>query len=198
MRVADHVAGTSALAPAALPAPRALAVTLAGAWPCSTHATSGVSMSNWSVLGPAAQCVMPGTRKKRAKLLASPPFALRSDPIFSSDDTTAWYESLRSANGGDASNFARFFRVPGMTHCSAGPSTDQFDMLTPLVAWVEQGTAPASVTASARGAGNAAGANADVPASWSATRSRPLCPYPQVARYKGTGSVDSADSFSCQ
>ncbi|HEY9067733.1 MAG TPA: tannase/feruloyl esterase family alpha/beta hydrolase [Burkholderiaceae bacterium] len=121
-----------------------------------------------------------------------------SDPIFSSDDTTAWYESLRGANGGDASNFARFFRVPGMTHCSAGPATDQFDMLTPLVAWVEQGQAPASVTASARGAGNAAGANADVPSSWSATRTRPLCPYPQVARYKGSGSLESADSFSCQ
>ncbi|HKX39820.1 MAG TPA: tannase/feruloyl esterase family alpha/beta hydrolase [Burkholderiaceae bacterium] len=121
-----------------------------------------------------------------------------SDPIFSSDDTTAWYETLRSANGGDASNFARFFRVPGMTHCSAGPATDQFDMLTPLVAWVEQGQAPASVTANARGAGNAAGVNADVPSSWSATRSRPLCPYPQVARYKGSGSLETADSFSCQ
>lgn len=121
-----------------------------------------------------------------------------SDPIFSSDDTTAWYESLRSANGGDAGNFARFYRVPGMTHCSAGPSTDQFDMLTPLVAWVEQGQAPASVTASARGPGNAAGANADVPATWSATRTRPLCPYPQVARYKGSGSLEAADSFSCQ
>lgn len=137
-----------------------------------------------------------GTLKNRgAKVMV---YHGTSDPIFSSDDTTAWYESLRSANGGDASNFARFFRVPGMTHCSAGPSTDQFDMLTPLVAWVEQGQAPASVTASARGTGNAAGVNADVPASWSATRTRPLCPYPQVARYKGTGSVDSADSFSCQ
>ncbi|MEY8876332.1 MAG: tannase/feruloyl esterase family alpha/beta hydrolase, partial [Leptothrix sp. (in: b-proteobacteria)] len=62
-----------------------------------------------------------------------------SDPIFSSDDTTAWYESLRSANAGDASNFSRFYRVPGMTHCSGGPTTDQFDMLTPLVNWVEQG-----------------------------------------------------------
>ena len=121
-----------------------------------------------------------------------------SDPIFSSDDTTAWYESLRAANGGDAGNFARFYRVPGMTHCSGGPTTDQFDMLTPLVAWVEQGQAPDSVTASARGTGNAAGANVDIPASWSATRSRPLCAYPKVARYKGSGSIESADSFSCQ
>jgi feruloyl esterase len=121
-----------------------------------------------------------------------------SDPIFSSDDTTAWYDALASNNGGDASNFARFYRVPGMTHCSAGPSTDQFDMLTPLVAWVEQGTAPDSVVASARGAGNAAGANADVPSTWSATRTRPLCTYPKVARYNGSGDAESAASFSCQ
>jgi feruloyl esterase len=120
-----------------------------------------------------------------------------SDPIFSSDDTTHWYDDLRTANGGDAANFARFYRVPGMTHCSGGPTTDQFDMLTPLVAWVEQGAVPDSVTATARGAGNAAGANPDLPATWSATRTRPLCAYPKVARYKGSGSIESADNFSC-
>ena len=121
-----------------------------------------------------------------------------SDPIFSSDDTTAWYEALRTANSGDASNFARFFRVPGMNHCSGGPALDQFDMLTPLVNWVEKGQAPDSVLASARGAGNAGGVNADLPAAWSAVRSRPLCPYPKVARYKGSGNVEDAASFSCQ
>ncbi|CAN7352086.1 tannase/feruloyl esterase family alpha/beta hydrolase [Pseudoduganella sp. LjRoot289] len=121
-----------------------------------------------------------------------------SDPIFSSDDTAAWYDSLRAANGGDASGFARFFRVPGMNHCSGGPAADQFDMLTPLVNWVEKGQAPAKVVASVRGAGNAGGANADVPASWSATRTRPLCPYPQVAQYNGSGNVEDAASFSCK
>jgi feruloyl esterase len=121
-----------------------------------------------------------------------------SDPIFSSDDTTTWYESVRAANGGDASGFARFYRVPGMTHCSGGPTTDQFDMLTPLVNWVENGVAPDGVVASARGPGNAGGANVDIPSAWSATRSRPLCPYPKVARYKGSGSIESVDSFSCQ
>jgi pimeloyl-ACP methyl ester carboxylesterase len=121
-----------------------------------------------------------------------------SDPIFSSDDTTAWYESLRAANGGDASNFSRFFRVPGMNHCSSGPATDQFDMLTPLVNWVEKGQAPDSVTASARGPGNSGAVNADVPAAWSPSRTRPLCPYPKVAKYKGSGSIEDAASFSCQ
>jgi poly(3-hydroxybutyrate) depolymerase len=121
-----------------------------------------------------------------------------ADPIFSSDDTTTWYDNLRGANNGDASNFARFYRVPGMNHCSGGPTTDQFDMLTPLVNWVEKGEAPDSVVAKARGAGNVGGVNADVPAGWSADRTRPLCAYPKVARYNGTGSIESASSFSCK
>lgn len=121
-----------------------------------------------------------------------------ADPIFSVDDTQAWYDGLRANNGGDAGNFAKFYRVPGMGHCSGGPGTDQFDMLTPLVQWVEQGVAPGAVTATARGAGNAAGANADVPAGWGPNRTRPLCPYPTVARYNGTGDLNLAASFSCQ
>jgi feruloyl esterase len=121
-----------------------------------------------------------------------------SDPIFSSDDTTAWYNALRTANGGDASTFSRYFSVPGMNHCSGGPTADQFDMLTPLVDWVERGKAPDSVQASVRASGNAGGANADLPASWSATRSRPLCPYPKAAKYKGSGSIEDAANFSCE
>ena len=123
-----------------------------------------------------------------------------SDPIFMHDDTVTWYENLRSANNGNASDFARFFPVPGMGHCAGGPATDQFDMLTPLVNWVEKGQAPDSVIATARGPGNAAGAaNADIPSSWSPARTRPLCPYPQVARLKaGATDLESANSFSCQ
>ena len=121
-----------------------------------------------------------------------------SDPIFSSNDTTTWYESLRAANGGNASNFARYYPVPGMNHCSGGPATDQFDMLTPLVNWVEKGQVPDSVVANARGTGNAASINADVPSSWSASRSRPLCAYPKVATYNGSGDLESAASFSCK
>jgi feruloyl esterase len=138
-----------------------------------------------------------GTLKNRgAKVLV---YHGVSDPIFSVDDTTTWYDGLRSANGGDATNFARFYRVPGMSHCAAGPATDQFDMLTALVDWVEQGRAPDSVLAQARGAGNAVGVNPDVPAGWSASRSRPLCPYPKVARLKaGATDLESASSFSCQ
>lgn len=134
-------------------------------------------------------------KNRGAKLLV---YHGTSDPIFSSDDTTAWYESLRSGNGGGAANFARFFRVPGMNHCAGGPATDQFDALTPLVNWVEKGQAPDTLQASARGAGNAGGVNADVPSTWSAARTRPLCAYPKVAKYKGSGDVEQAANFSCQ
>lgn len=119
-----------------------------------------------------------------------------SDPVFSSDDTQAWYDRVQAANGGDASSFARYFPVPGMNHCAGGPAADQFDMLSALVDWVEQGKAPASVTASARGAGTPM-PNAEVPANWSAQRTRPLCPYPQVATYTG-GDTERASSFACK
>jgi feruloyl esterase len=160
------------------------------------NATNGVyTESALSFMTPPNPSNLGALKNRGAKMLV---YHGTSDPIFSSDDTTAWYESLRAANGGDAANFARFFRVPGMNHCSGGPATDQFDMLTPLVNWVEKGQAPDAVQASSRGTGNAGGVNADLPAAWSAARTRPLCAYPKVARYKGSGSVEDAANFSCQ
>lgn len=138
---------------------------------------------------------LPVLKNRGAKLMV---YHGTSDPIFSSDDTVAWYETLRRNNGNAASDFARLYLVPGMNHCVGGPSTDQFDMLEALVGWVERGHAPDSVIASARGPGNPGGANADVPADWSANRTRPLCAYPQVAQYKGTGSLEDAANFSCR
>jgi feruloyl esterase len=151
--------------------------------------------SSLSFMTPPNPADLSKLKKRGAKVMA---YHGTSDPIFSSDDTQHWYDQLRVANGGDASNFARFYRVPGMNHCSGGPTTDQFDMLTPLVNWVEKGQAADLVVASARGTGNIGGVNADVPAGWAADRTRPLCAYPKVARYKGSGDIEKADSFSCQ
>ena len=120
-----------------------------------------------------------------------------SDQIFSANDSEAWYKGVQNNNNGDASAFARFFRIPGMGHCSGGPTADQFDPLDAMVKWVETGLAPDSLIATARGAGNAGGANAELPATWAATRTRPLCSYPRVARYSGSGSVEMAASFAC-
>jgi feruloyl esterase len=72
-------------------------------------------------------------------------------------------------------------------------------MLTALVDWVEKGQPPDSVTAYARGAGNAVGVNRDLPVDWSAHRARPLCAYPKVARLKaGATDLEAAESFRCQ
>jgi feruloyl esterase len=122
-----------------------------------------------------------------------------ADPVFSMNDTMNWYEGFRKHYGNDASNIARFFIIPGMGHSRGGPATDQFDAVDALVNWVEKGIAPDSITAKARGAGTiaASSVNPDVPASWAPDRTRPLCPYPQIAKYAGTGSIDDAANFTC-
>jgi feruloyl esterase len=79
----------------------------------------------------------------------------------------------------------RLFMVPGMAHCAGGVGPDQNDAVTAVIDWVERGTAPNSLVA--RKIVNGA-----------VTRSRPLCPYPQVARYNGQGSTDDAASFTCR
>ena len=121
-----------------------------------------------------------------------------SDPIFSFDDTVSWYRGVDKSSGGRADDFVRLYPVPGMGHCSGGAATDQADFITPLVNWVEHGLAPASIVASVRGVGNAAGVNAEVPQHWAPDRTRPLCPYPSVARYRGWGDVERAESWACR
>jgi feruloyl esterase len=75
--------------------------------------------------------------------------------------------------------------APGMAHCAGGEGPDSFDSLTALEHWVEQGQAPRRIIAAHRTAGQV-------------DRTRPLCPYPQVARYNGQGSIDAAANFICR
>jgi feruloyl esterase len=81
-------------------------------------------------------------------------------------------------------DFMRLFMVPGMTHCRGGVGTDRFDAQAAIEAWVERGTPPTRIVASRV-------ENGDV------TRTRPLCPYPQVARYDGSGDQNDAANFTC-
>ncbi len=157
-----------------------------------TTTNSIYTESAMSFMTPPNPTRMQGLRERGGKILA---YHGVSDSIFSVNDTQAWYTGAVKDTGND---FARFYPVPGMGHCSGGPSTDQFDLLTPLVNWVEQGTTPQAVVASARGTGNAGGVNSDLPATWAADRTRPLCPFPKVARYTGSGSLEQASSFACQ
>jgi feruloyl esterase len=76
------------------------------------------------------------------------------------------------------------FMVPGMAHCAGGEGPNTFDMVSAMEQWVEQGKAPEQIIASHSQNGTV-------------DRTRPLCPYPQVARYKGTGSIDDASNFTC-
>jgi len=109
-----------------------------------------------------------------------------SDPVFSLNDTLSWYREVEKLNRGSAAGFVRVFPVPGMAHCAGGPATDQFDALGTLVDWVEKGSAPDRIVAKA-GAGT----------PW-AGRTRPLCPYPETAHYKGSGSLEDAANFVCR
>lgn len=109
-----------------------------------------------------------------------------SDPWFSALDTIDYYERMAQANGGaeQVRGWSRLYLVPGMGHCGGGSETlDNFDALSAMVKWVEQGVAPESVTATGR----------SFPG-----RSRPLCAYPAHAHYKGQGNPEDAASFECR
>jgi hypothetical protein len=104
-------------------------------------------------------------------------------------DTIKYYEEMAQQFGGlePAQQFSRFYPVPNMGHCGGGPATDQFDLVTPLANWVENGVPLGPI--------NATGVNF-TPATYQvsfvqgpATRTRPLCPYPQQARFTGSVSV---------
>ncbi|WP_255551522.1 tannase/feruloyl esterase family alpha/beta hydrolase [Granulicella sp. dw_53] len=89
-----------------------------------------------------------------------------------------------SEDPAQASNWIRLFMAPGMGHCSGGEGPDNFDKISLIEQWVEQGKPPAQITASHQTAGHV-------------DRTRPLCPYPQVARYNGSGNIDNAANFTC-
>jgi feruloyl esterase len=118
----------------------------------------------------------------RGKLLL---YTGMSDPVFSANDLIRYFRDVMSANGGPQStaDFARLFLIPGMNHCAGGPATDQFDALNSMQEWVERGSAPGRIIAK----------GAAFPG-----RTRPLCPFPQVARFMGGADSQSAASFECR
>jgi feruloyl esterase len=112
-----------------------------------------------------------------------------ADPVFSVVDTVNWYKKLDQNNGGAAEDFVRLYRIAGMPHGAGGPSYDDFDFFSPLVAWVEKGEAPKAVAAGVT-PGNKEGAGL------AGTRYM-YCPYPQVARFNG-GAAKDETRFTCQ
>lgn len=110
-----------------------------------------------------------------------------NDPNISPLLAIDYYNKAIAANGGTAGTFdsMRLFMVPGMNHCGGGEGPNVFDKMAVLTRWVEQGTAPERILAS------------HTDAQGQVDRTRPLCPYPQVARYRGSGSTDDAANFAC-
>ncbi len=116
--------------------------------------------------------------------------------------TIQYHEAVQQTLGKEQTDgFLRLFMVPGMYHCEGGPGPDRFDELTALEDWVERGIAPERMVAykttganafyPERRPGSLAGSMTDI------LRSRPLCAYPKVARYRGRGSIDTAENFAC-
>jgi Tannase and feruloyl esterase len=121
-----------------------------------------------------------GYKSRGGKLLFAHGMA---DPIFSPDEMVDYYQRLSKEHGAATQDFSRLFLIPGMGHCQGGAATDVWDGLGALVDWVEKGQAPQSITA---------GGSQVFPG-----RTRPLCPWPQYARYKGTGNTEDAANFAC-
>jgi len=107
-----------------------------------------------------------------------------ADPQLNPRMGLEYYQDVVAKMGPSTPEFARLFMVPGMFHCGGGIGTSTFDSATPLVNWVEKGEPPAAIPA-ARIVNN------------KTVRTRPLCPWPEFARYKGSGSVDDASNFTC-
>ena len=103
-----------------------------------------------------------------------------SDWLVPPGESINYYNAVSARSKEPIDQSLRLFMVPGMSHCSGGPGETHFDALGSMVEWVEHGVAPDRIIAT--GTENV---------------QRPLCPYPQTARYQGSGSTNDASSFAC-
>jgi hypothetical protein len=135
----------------------------------------------WSKQADAKDPDLSRFRKHGGKLIITYGWA---DPILQPMMGVNYYEQALARNGPNTPDFFRLFMAPGMAHCGGGIGPDRHDSVTAIIDWVEKGKAPDSMMASRV-------VNQQV------VRTRPLCPYPQVARYSGQGSIDDAANFRC-
>ena len=138
-------------------------------------------IERWAAIANADDADLADFRDRGGKLLMTYGW---SDAILQPLMGVDYYERVLAENGADTPEFARLFMLPGMAHCSGGTGPDQHDPVTAIIDWVEAGEAPETIIASRVVDGQV-------------VRTRPLCPYPAVARYDGTGSIDDAANFSC-
>jgi feruloyl esterase len=126
-----------------------------------------------------------------------------NDGIFSSVDLVSYYEIVNAVMGGKASDFARLFMIPNMAHCGGGPATNSFsaNLLTAITGWVENGVAPDVLIAANTNTTSPFPGDAPfdprVAVNFPTGGTRPICPFPQQTRYKGTGATNDAANFVC-
>jgi feruloyl esterase len=136
----------------------------------------------------ATSADLSGFRARQGRMILYQGWA---DTVVPPETTIAWYERARQAAGGRAAMdaHARLFMIPGFDHCGiqtgAGINETGLDLLGALEAWVERGEAPTRIDTTRPAIGGQPG--------WS----RPVCPWPQVARHDGRGPVGEAASFGC-
>lgn len=135
----------------------------------------------WSKEADAKNPDLAKFRKRGGKLIVTYGWA---DAILQPLMGVNFFEAAEAKNGADTTGFFRLFMVPGMAHCGGGYGPDRHDSMTAVIDWVEKGKAPEEMTASRVVGGKV-------------VRTRPLCVYPQVARYAGQGSIDDAENFKC-
>ena len=107
-----------------------------------------------------------------------------ADPQVTPQTSTIYYTNVLKTVGRQAEDSIALFMLPGVYHCQGGPGPDTFDRMAALDQWVEQGKKPTRIIASKLQDGKA-------------VRTRPLCPFGQVAKWNGTGSTDDAANFAC-
>src|SRR5262249_44776990 len=152
-------------------------------------------------LGPARNATNPDLKKLKdrgGKLII---YHGWNDPAVAPLNSVNYYTSVVNKMGQkDVDSFVRLYMAPGMQHCGGGPgpnilgagpnsSAGEFTIFAAMTKWVENGKAPEKIIATKF--------KTDNNASSGAVRTRPLCAFPQVARYSGSGSTDDAASFSC-
>ena len=105
--------------------------------------------------------------------------------LFRSENTVNYYSSVLAKMGSGQDDWLRLFMEPGMQHCNGGPGPDQFNAFGAMERWRESGIAPDRIVAS-----HVTNNRVDM--------TRPLCPYPQVAKWTGTGSTNDGMNFVCK
>jgi hypothetical protein len=138
-------------------------------------------LDDWSKEADAKNPDLSRFHRRGGKLLMTHGWA---DTILQPMASVNYYERALAYNGAETKEFFRLFMVPGMAHCAGGNGPDSHDPVSAVIDWVEKDKAPESIVAS-RIVNN------------KVVRSRPLCPYPQVAKYSGQGSIDDASNFHC-